>query len=323
MKHAARALLAVGATALIVGCASGTPQASKPLSKPPSKPVHVIKPVTGLCGVSKPLDLQHYFGVIDGPPGSTQYNRFMRRSGVRPTLADYFWNFGAKFNPDALCYAENHRAMPVIQFNLRHLTAAQVAAGQGTRYITHLAQGIKAFALPVVISLGHEMNGNWYPWGWHRTPATTFVAMWRRVHQDFANVRAKNVIWMWTVNRAVPPATNPGPWWPGSAYVNWVGIDGHSRQVTDSFGRVFNSTIADVRALTTDPILISETAVVASPQRPAQLAALFRAVYQTPGLIGIVYLDMRNVRIDWRLRDTASINAFSKAVQPYEPATHG
>jgi hypothetical protein len=147
--------------------------------------------------------------------------------------------------------------------------------------------------------------------------------MWRRVHDVFDKQKATNVIWLWTVNRAVKPAINPRPWWPGETYVNWVGIDGHDRHATDSFGKVFGSTIADVRSLTSDPILISETAVVAGPQRPAQIADLFRTVYQTPGLIGILYLNMPTVRIDWRLDDTASIRALAMAVRPYESSSAG
>ena len=45
-----------------------------------------------------------------------------------------------------------------------------------------------------------------------------------------ASLGAENVTWLWTVNiiekrPAAFPA--PGPWWPGSSYVTWVGIDGY------------------------------------------------------------------------------------------------
>ncbi|MHB1595640.1 MAG: glycoside hydrolase family 26 protein [Streptosporangiaceae bacterium] len=317
MKSAAKALVAVTAAAFIVGCSSS---AAPKASKSATAPVQTVKSVVGLCGSIKPLDLHHYFGVIDGNPGSLRYNEFLQRSGVHPTLVDYFFNFGAKWTPTALCYAANHQAVPLVQFNLRRLSAAAIAAGRADAYVTRLADGMKSYALPVVVSIGHEMNGNWYPWGWQHTPATTFVQAWRRVHDIFAKQKVKNVIWMWTVNRAVAPATGPAPWWPGQAYVNWVGIDGHDRHATDSFKKVFGSTIADVRKLTSDPILISETAVAAGPHRSAQMANLFRTVYQTPGLIGIIYLNVRTVRIDWQLKSASSVKAFAKAVAPFEPS---
>jgi hypothetical protein len=274
------------------------------------------------CHASEPHP-RRYFGIIDGYPGGSTYNQFVERAGIRPTLVDYFLNFGTAWNSGVACFAVRHGAMPLIQFNLRHINAADIAGGGSDRYISHLADQVKSFGLPIVISIGHEMNGNWYPWGWPSTPAATFVKMWQRVHDIFKKQQATNVIWLWTVNRAVKPAINPRPWWPGQAYVDWVGIDGHDRHATDSFKKVFGSTIADVRSLTNDPILISETAVVAGPQRPAQIADLFRTVYQTPGLIGILYLNMSTVRIDWRLDDTASIRAFAKAVQPYESSSAG
>ncbi len=325
MRHAAKALIAVSIAASAVGCAGhpghpGQPgQPSHAGQAARSSPGHATRPAS-TCSASEPHP-HRYFGIIDGNPGGPAYTGFTNRTGAKPTLVDYFFNFGTAWNSSMACFAARHSAMPLMQFNLRHLTAADIAGGGSDRYISHLADQVKAFGLPIVISIGHEMNGNWYPWGWQHTPAPTFIRMWRRVHDIFGRQQAINVIWMWTVNRAVKPAINPRPWWPGQAYVNWVGVDGHDRHATDTFKKVFGSTIADVRALTNDPILISETAVVAGPHRPAQIAELFRTVYQTPGLIGILYLNMWTVRIDWRLSDTASIRAFTKAIQAYEPSS--
>ena len=32
-------------------------------------------------------------------------------------------------------------------------------------------------------------------------------------------------------------------WWPGSSYVNWVGIDGYYYSPSDTFTKVFGGTI--------------------------------------------------------------------------------
>jgi mannan endo-1,4-beta-mannosidase len=313
VKHAVMALIAVSITASAAGC-------SGPNSGP-SAPVGKSQQSTGMCGAEP--HPRRYFGVIDDYPGSPAYDRFIGKARIRPTLDDSFFDFGRRWTTYQACYAVKHGAMPLIQINLRHVSAARIAGGSYDRYIVRMANKIKKFGSPIVLSIGHEMNGSWYSWGWHHTPVATFVSMWHRIHNIFARQHATNVTWMWTVNRAVKPAVNPAPWWPGKAYVNWVGIDGHDRHPTDSFTKVFGSTIADIRQLTTDPILISETAVVAGPGRPAQIANLFRTVYQTPGLIGIIYLNMRTVRIDWRLQDKASIRAFTNALRPYESAVRG
>ena len=54
--------------------------------------------------------------------------------------------------------------------------------------------------------------------------------------------------WLWTVNiindtqRRQDPS--PGPWWPGSSYVNWVGIDGYYLKPSWKFAPLFGPTIA-------------------------------------------------------------------------------
>ena len=78
--------------------------------------------------------------------------------------------------------------------------------------------------------------------------------------------------WLWTVNiinntqnGRIPP---PNPWWPGSSYVNWVGIDGYYLKPTWQFAPLFGPTIGQVRELTRDPILVAETGATAC-RRPA------------------------------------------------------
>jgi hypothetical protein len=58
--------------------------------------------------------------------------------------------------------------------------------------------------------------------------------------------------------------TGTGPiasWWPGAQYVTWVGIDGYYYRPSDTFASVFGKTINQVRAFTSKPVLLSETAV--------------------------------------------------------------
>jgi hypothetical protein len=312
----------LGIAATVAGCAGGPSSASHQARHSPGLqhqarviPGTTISQTRGPCG-TEPIP-RRYFGVITDYPGSPQYNQFISRAGVRPTLDDIFIGFGAPWDSHLVCYAVRHGAMPVIQINLRHVSAAEIASGRTDSYVARLAQQIKRLGAPIVVSVGHEMNGSWYSWGWHNTPIGTFVRMWRRIHQIFARNQARNVIWMWTVDRAAPPATDPAPWWPGSAYVNWVGIDGHDRHPSDRYRNVFGPTIADVRRFTSDPILISEAGVVAGPQRPAQIADLFRAVYDKPGMLGVLYLNLPTRRIDWRLLDQASVRAFAAGVRPY------
>ena len=50
--------------------------------------------------------------------------------------------------------------------------------------------------------------------------------------------------WLWIVNREERHEGPISDWWPGRAYVNWVGIDGYYLRPADTFANVFGPTIA-------------------------------------------------------------------------------
>jgi len=92
-----------------------------------------------------------------------------------------------------------------------------------------------------------ESNGNWYT-GWSPCSSgttTSFVAAWRRVHDIFTSVGLDNshVAWVYSVNwNSSCSAGDPVNTYPGSNYVDWLGIDGYntftgpSSTPTDVFG---------------------------------------------------------------------------------------
>jgi beta-mannanase len=60
------------------------------------------------------------------------------------------------------------------------------------------------------------------------------------------------------------PFADSGPvsaYWPGSAYVGIIGLDGYYTTPSDTFDSLFGTNIGQVRELTSKPILISETAI--------------------------------------------------------------
>ena len=121
---------------------------------------------------------------------------------------------------------------------------------------------------------------------------------------------------MWTVNIVGPSTPGPAPWWPGNSYVNWVGIDGYYRVPSARFATVFGTAIVDVRELTSDPILISETAAEPSDDQSAKIADLFAGVH-TYGLLGFAWFDANDLSIStpgkvqyWRLSSPAALAAF-------------
>jgi hypothetical protein len=78
---------------------------------------------------------------------------------------------------------------------------------------------------------------------------------------------------------------------------------------------LFGPTIKAVRALTLDPILISETAAPAARQL-SKIPNLFAGV-RAYGLLGFVWFDV-NKRQDWRIGSPAAFAAFRRGAETLE-----
>jgi hypothetical protein len=268
----------------------------------------------------RPGHPHRYIGVITaGAPGGAQLARFIRATGVRPSVVPYYIPFGTPWNPAPVCRILRAGALPVIQINPRSVSLASIAAGRQDAYLAKYAQHVHEFGLPVAISFGHEMNGFWYSWGYRHTAPATFVAAWRKIVTVFRQQGADNVTWLWTVNvidakRAILP---PARWWPGNSYVTWVGIDGYYLKPSWKFASLFGPTIKAVRELTLAPILITETAAVPHAGKPAKIADLFAGV-RAYGLLGFVWFDVNKNHRDWRLSDPAATAAYRHGAQAHQ-----
>jgi hypothetical protein len=199
-----------------------------------------------------------------------------------------------------------------------------IIAGANDGYLERFAASVKAFRHPVVISFGHEGNGDWYGYGYkHATPAQ-YIDAWRKVHDVITAAGASNVTWLWAVNIPVPHQTEPpADIWPGAAYVNWAGIDAYDWTGKETFGEEFGATVAALRKITPDPVLIAETSVIHGPGAVRQVKGLFAGI-RADSLLGLVWFDTDkagdkhiNDDHDWRLQDDPpALSAFQSAVSP-------
>lgn len=253
-----------------------------------------------------------YLGVYERSMSSSYsgVTTFTTATGVQPNVLTYFSSWREPFQTDFAINAAEHGALPLVQINPYQVSLAAIAAGQYDKYLSTFAEAVRAYSSPVILSFGHEMNGSWYPWGNTHTSPKTFVAAWRHIVNVFRSIGAMNVTWLWTANIIqVGGIPSPADWWPGSSYVNWVGIDGYYYQSSWTFNSLFGPTIAVVRELTRDPILIAETGALAGPTQPAKIADLFAGV-RLYGLLGFVYFDAKAGQDDWRLTSPAAFAAF-------------
>jgi hypothetical protein len=213
--------------------------------------------------------------------------------------------------------------LPIDSWNCQ-LTDAQIAAGQGDPLITTRALAIKNFGHPVFLRYLWDMNLPASTLGRSSClspstdnangtfSATQFIAAWQHIHAIFAQQNVTNVIWVWSVSSA---GGNPAPYYPGDAYVDWVGVDAY-----DATGAGFAPTIAPIYALTVGyhkPIVIAETGESPTLQPAFFAAAGSTLPTQFPAVNGLIYYDAVFAGANWLL-SAGGLSAFATfGAEPY------
>ena len=226
----------------------------------------------------------------------------------------------------------------------RHWSCKAITAGQHDAYIKRYAADVKAWGKPVMICLGHEMNGSWYststafdaPGVRHNgnTPAD-FVAMWRHVWGIFHDARADNVYWVWAPNVLFLNKNNTlaqqqadyKALYPGDGYVDWIGLDGYCDGVKGkwrTFSELFDASYRTITAITSKPLMIaefgcSETGAPPGTSKAAWVKQAYEDIPQRFPRIELVNWFSRDKtkygETDWRFNSSkAALSAYSAAV---------
>jgi mannan endo-1,4-beta-mannosidase len=273
--------------------------------------------------VHLPATPQSYLGLYsnDFPASYAPLTSFARATGSRPDLAMYYSGWFVPFPTSFANTAAANGVVPLVQMDPDGISLKAIADGQYDGYLSEYAEAVHHYSHPVILSFGHEMNGTWYSWGYRNAPAGQFVAAWRHIVRLFRALGARNVTWMWTVNiinnTRAGQIPSPVAWWPGNAYVNWVGIDGYYLKPSWAFAPLFGPTIGVIRNLTGDPILIAETGAVPTAGQSAKIADLFAGV-RNYGLLGFVWFDETNsVGQDFKITSRVALAAFADGARTF------
>jgi len=216
--------------------------------------------------------------------------------------------------------------IPVVSWNATNLT--DILSGSNNCAITNAALALAAYQGPILLRWAWEMNlagTNGKAWiylgyptnGSNPSPAqvaaaqTNFVTAWRQIRNIFDANGAANVIWLWNPgagNDAAPGQSAGGytdGFYPGDAYVDWIGIDAYNRQ-DDAFADTY--TVEPSYGYTNmtahaKPLLIGETGAFFTNE--AHQISFFDAAagsLQTnfPQLLGFMYFDASG-NDDWSL----------------------
>jgi beta-mannanase len=116
--------------------------------------------------------------------------------------------------------------------------------GRWDSYIAGYANQAKFWSKPLFIRVGHEMNGDWYPWGGKNNGGSIvngfgdstkpdgperFISAFRHIRHVFDSVGVANVSWIWSPNNFSSTSdtwNSPESYYPGDDVVDWIGFDG-------------------------------------------------------------------------------------------------
>jgi uncharacterized membrane protein YgcG len=100
--------------------------------------------------------------------------------------------------------------------------ASKIAAGQYDSVIKAAANGMKALSGPVLVRFNWEMDQSPGERQYIGSPAE-FIQAWRHIHDIFVSRGAKNVRWVWAPRAGSFKKGEGQRFYPGDAYVNWIG----------------------------------------------------------------------------------------------------
>jgi mannan endo-1,4-beta-mannosidase len=292
---------AVLAVAAAIALAAIALTASRLAASPPGHPASAASIQAG--GTPRPAS---YLGVYEAtsPRNYSGVAGFGRVAGRQPNVAGYFSGWAEPFATSFAEQAYRHHAAVLVQLDPSYASVAAIAGGSYDNYLRLYADSVRHFGHAVIIGFGHEMNAPWYSWGYPHVRPATFVAAWRHIVRLFRGQGADNVTWLWTINTGLPRSGPVARWWPGSAYVTWVGVDGYFYRPSDTFTSVFGTTIGQVRTFTRKPVLLAETAAGPAAEQPGKIENLFAGLRRARAL-GLVWFDEDQhagiYHQDWRL----------------------
>jgi hypothetical protein len=255
---------------------------------------------------------------------------FARRAGRRPDVYVYYqaWSLAPTFDAALAQRVTDRGMLPEVTWEPWDPFAGpeqpayaldRIARGDCDGYVRRWATAIRDWGKPLRLRFAHEMNGSSYPWcaGRSGNSAAGYVAAWRHLHDVFAGAGVGNVRWVWSVNRS-KGTTDLASLYPGDGYVDLAGIDGYNggSEVDyggwQSFEQVFGGTLAEVAAVTSKPVWLTE---MASAERGGDKAAwmkdFFARLRHHPEVVGFTWFNFRK-EADWRIESSpASERAFA------------
>ena len=284
--------------------------------------------------------------IPEAPAMASAIDGYTRVVGVSPAIVMWYEDWAHNgFDPALMQTVAARGATPLVTWDpwdwsgdaidQPAYSLSAIAAGGHDDYVRRWATAAAAWGRPLYLRFAPEMNGVWAPWEAFvngNTPAD-YVAAWRHMVNIFRQQGATNVRWVWCPNVIASDALTFAPFYPGDAYVDWVGLDGYNGGTALLWGgwlsvsQLFGPSYGVLTALTSKPVMIGETASAeAGGDKAAWITQglLTDLPAQFPAVRAMVWFDGVK-ETDWRVNSSpAALAAFRQvAASPlYQGSLH-
>lgn len=252
----------------------------------------------------------------------------------KPDYVMFYRDLGRPFPREGIEVIRKTGATPIISLELwswhdpKTKYLPKILAGEFDAFFRKWATDAKADGRRVLLRFGFEFNGDWFSWGGQ---PKDYVKAWRWARGIFRDVGADNVEWVWCPNITSHPDgedNNMHRYWPGSEYVDWVGVDGYNWgddyrewHRWTSFERLFDGVLKDLaKRYPGKPIMVAETGCPEDADDPTRKADWVREAYaylkRQPAVRAVVWFNFdkrREGELNFRVDSSpAALKAFNE-----------
>jgi beta-mannanase len=264
-------------------------------------------------------------------PNRIEIRRYATISGANPAMVMWYSEFDTPlFTRAQLRDVKALRTTPMISWrpvtgNHAGIQFSAIANGSYDAYLRAQAVKARKAKRTIFVRFAYEMNLSGQDYGSHLAGETppTFIAAWRHIVTIFRQVGAANVRWVWSPNTDCAGHCPFTAYWPGAAYVDWLGLDGYNFATAHdaawvSLRYIFRTSYATITALSKKPLMFAETASAPGPGNKARwIRQGFRTTIPTdfPRVRAVVWFD-QDKETDWRVNSSpASLRAWRSVVR--------
>lgn len=252
--------------------------------------------------------IAHYVGAfMPGEPASYQpVQEFAALAGRPANITVYYSAWGEPFQAGFVATAARAGAAVVVQMSPGGWSMADIAAGRGDGYLREFAGQVRAYGGPVFLSFAAEPDTRAHPWGWQHTPPVQWVAAWQHVVTLMRDEGAGNARWLWDMGGGRYTAARVRQYWPGTRYVDWIGINAYFVGPDRTYRYVIGDVVQAIRRFSRKPIILPEVGIGPLAGQAAKIPGLFAGI-RRDHLLGLVWFNqVQHQGInhqDWRLAD--------------------